>query len=135
MTEIHVFFVIVTLFFVVISDGSGFLWLLGVRKTLPAKFIHVMHIIVSVGIGGLLLSGGLMFIERFEYLLQDVVFLAKMALVGALLVNAFYIETLAGLAVTKSFKELTLMERISVLSSGALSVIGWIGALVCGLLL
>ncbi len=135
MTEIHLAFVIVTLLFVVISDGSGFLWLLGIRKTLPAKFIHVMHIIVSVGIGGLLLTGGLMFIERFEYLLQDVVFLAKMALILALLINAFYIESLAKLASSKPFSALTLPERISVLSSGALSVIGWTGALVCGLLL
>lgn len=135
MTEIHLAFVIVTLFFVIISDGSGFLWLLGIRKTLPATFIHVMHIIVSLGIGGLLLTGGLMFIERFEYLLQDIVFLTKMVLILALLINAFYIESLAKLASSKPFRALTISERISVVSSGVLSVIGWVGALACGFLL
>jgi hypothetical protein len=132
MTEIHLAFVFVTLFFVVISDGSGVLWLLGIRKTLPAKFIHVMHLIVSVGIGGLLLTGGLMVLERFDYLLQDVAFIAKMALVLALVINAFCIEGLAKLATTKTFKELTLLERASVLSSGAVSLIGWLGALILG---
>ncbi len=135
MVDIHLAFVVITLLFVIISDGSGVLWLLGVFKKLPAKFIHVMHIVVSVGIGGLLLTGGLMFIEYGEFLVRNIVFLAKMTLILALLINAFYIETLAKVASEKQFKELSMMERISVLSSGAVSVIGWGGAVIFGLML
>ena len=135
MTDIHVALVITTLIAVVISDGSGFLWLLGARKTLSAKFIHVMHVIVSIGIGGLILTGGLMFIERFEFLIGDIFFLAKMTLILALLINAFYIETLAGVASAKPFAQLTAFERVSILASGAVSVVGWTGAAIFGLML
>lgn len=135
MIELHVAFVIGTLIVVVISDGQGVLWLFGIKKILSAKFVDILHKVVSVGIGGLLLTGGLMFLEQYDYLLQNIAFLSKMALVFALIVNAFCIGSIAKLATSKPFAALTLSERVSVLSSGALSMMGWVGAVILGLLL
>lgn len=135
MTEFHVASVILSLLVVLYSDEQGLLWFLGKKKTLSAKRIQILHVLVSIGLGGILLTGGLMFLDRSDYLLQEPIFIVKMLFVLALVVNAFFIESISKLATQKAFVELTTTERRRVLISGAVSVIGWIGAGVCGLLL
>lgn len=135
MSEFHVAFVIATALIVLYSDEQGLLWLLGKKQTLSKRVVHTLHVLVSIGLGGILLTGGLMFIDRAEYLLAQPLFMAKMAFVAALAVNAFFIGSLSATAAEKSFAQLTTSERYRVLISGAVSIIGWVGAVICGLLL
>ena len=135
MTLFHVGAIVLTVLFVLYADEQGVQWLLGKKKTLDKRRIEILHAIVGVGISLVILTGGLIAIPRLEYLLTNTTFLIKMCFVGVLVINAFFIGTLARTASEKSFRELPQKERIPVLLSGALSGMGWVGALVCGILL
>lgn len=90
MSDLHVAFVILALIAVVFSDEQGLRCFLGRKRTLSASLVAKMHLAVSVGIGGLLLTGGLMFLDRYDYLLREPVFMIKMCFVGALVINGFF---------------------------------------------
>lgn len=135
MSEFHVIFVVLSILIVLYSDEQGLMWMLGKKQTLPKKRVEVLHALVSIGLGGILLTGGLMFLDRAEYLLSQPVFIAKMIFVAALVVNAFFIGSISRIATEKPYARLSTAERYRVLISGAVSVTGWIGAGVCGLLL
>ncbi len=135
MTIFHVGAIVLTVLFVLYADEQGIQWMLGKKKTLDKRRIEILHAIVGVGISLIILAGGLIAIPRLDYLLTNTTFLIKMGFVGVLVINAFFIGTLVRLASEKSFRELSLKERVPVLLSGALSVMGWVGAIMCGILL
>jgi len=134
MVLIHVLLIISTGIAVLYSDEQGFEWFRGVQKTLNKKKLDVLHIVVSLGLSGIILTGGLMLIEAPGYL-EDPTFLAKMAFVGALVINGLLIGSLTRLATKHPFIELTVSQKRMLLISGAVSVAGWVGAVTCGLLL
>jgi hypothetical protein len=76
-----------------------------------------------------------MFIDRSSYLLSQTAFLVKMCFVAALVINGFLIGSVSRLASEKAFAELSSSERRRVFVSGAVSTIGWIGAVACGIIL
>lgn len=135
MSELHVVSVVLTLLIVVYSDEQALMWLLGRKQMLSKKRVDLLHILVSLGLGGILLTGGVMFIDRADYLLSQPVFIVKMIFVGALVINAFFIGAISDIACNKPFASLTTSERWRVFMSGAISILGWGGALICGLLL
>jgi len=135
MSDLHVVFVILALIAVAFSDEQGLRWFLGRKRTLSPSLVAKMHLAVSVGIGGLLLTGGLMFLDRYDYLLREPVFLIKMCFVGALVVNGFLIGSISRLATEKAYTELDRSERRRVFFSATVSFTGWVGAVICGLLL
>ena len=134
MVTVHVLLIIVTGLAVVYADEQGFEWFRGIQKTLSKKKLDLLHVAVSLGLSGIILTGGLMFIDR-PWLLSDPTFLAKMALVAALTVNGLLIGSLASVASTKEFKDVPLAKKRLLLLSGSVSLICWIGAVTCGLLL
>lgn len=135
MSEFHVVFVVLSILVVVYSDEQGLEWFLGKKEVLKKKTVELLHVLVSVGLAGILITGGLMFLDRSEYLLQQPLFLVKMGFVLALVINAFFIGSISHLATEKSYANLTPGERRRVLLSGTVSIVGWVGAGVCGLLL
>ena len=135
MTALHVTLVILTGLIVLYSDEQGFMWLFGKKQILPHRQVMLQHVLVSVGLAGILLTGGLMFVDRASYLLHDPVFLAKMVFVLALVINGFFVGRISDLATTKAYKNLSGPERMKVLVSGAVSVLGWVGAGILGLIL
>lgn len=135
MTIFHVGAIVLTVLFVLYADEQGIQWMLGKKKTLDKRRIEILHAIVGVGISLIILAGGLIAIPRLDYLLTNTTFLIKMGFVGVLIINAFFIDTLSRIASEKPFRELTQKERVPVLLSGALSVAGWVGAIMCGILL
>lgn len=135
MSEFHVAFVILSFLAVLYSDEQGLRWMLGKKERLAHGRVKVLHYLVSAGLAGVILTGGLMFLDRAEYLLSQPVFIVKMIFVLALVVNGLLIGSLSRIASEKSFAELTRSERARVLLSGGVSVAGWIGALICGLIL
>jgi cation transport ATPase len=131
----HITAVVLTLLAVLYADEQGLQWFLGRTRVLSQKSVEVVHTLVSVGIAVIILTGGLMFIDRSSYLLSQATFLAKMCFVGALVLNGFFIGSISKLASEKAFAELTPGERMKVLVSGGVSIVGWVGAVTCGLLL
>lgn len=135
MTTIHLTLVIITGLAVLLSDEQAFLWMLGKKDVLAPRFVDVMHIVVSIGLSGIIATGGIMFLSRSTYLLHEPVFLTKMVFVGALIINGFFIDRLSITATQKPFRTLSSSERFPLLLSGAVSFSGWMGAGICGLLL
>lgn len=134
MVTLHVILIIVTGLAVVYSDEQGFEWFRGRQKTLSKKTLDLLHVIVSLGLAGIILTGGLMLIDEPGFL-GDPTFLMKMAFVAALTVNGLLIGSLVNVAATTEFKDVPKAKRNLLLVSGSVSVIGWVGAVVCGLLL
>lgn len=135
MVEVHLALVIATALAVFIADEQALVWMLGKKEVLSQKVITALHLLTTFGLGGILVTGGLMFINRISYLLSEPIFIIKMIFVGALVINAFFIERLAHIAYVRSFKSLSPSEKLPLLISGGVSVSGWVGAIVCGLLL
>lgn len=135
MTLIHLTLVILTGLIVIYSDEQAFMWVLGKKHTLNARTIDILHIVVSIGLAGIIATGGLMAIRSLSYFLSDPLFLTKMFFVGALIINGFFIDKLSTTATERPFRELSNRERLPLLVSGAVSVTGWVGAGICGLIL
>lgn len=111
------------------------MWLLGKQQVLNKKRVETLHIIVSIGLAGVLLTGGLLFISRASFLLTEPAFLVKMAFVLALIINGFFIGIVSETATHTPFKMLSKKQRAGLLLSGLVSGVGWTGAAICGLVL
>jgi hypothetical protein len=135
MVEVHLTLVVLTAFAVLYSDHEALAWFRGKKEVLSKKKIETLHVIVSLGLAGIITTGGLMFIDRASYLLQNPTFIAKMCFVLALIVNAFFIGRLGTRATEKAYNNLPTKERLPLLISGAVSGIGWVGAITLGFLL
>lgn len=88
-----------------------------------------------IGLTVIILSGATLAARAWSYYLDNPVFILKMGFVAILVMNAFAIGTIAKKATTTAFTDLTKEEKWTLLTSGGLSVIGWLGAIVIGLLL
>jgi len=134
MITLHLSLVILTGLCVLYSDEQAFAWVLGKKNVLSPRLVDILHVVVSIGLSGIIATGGILFLSR-SFLLHDPVFLTKMVFVGALIVNGFFIDRLSVTATERPFAQLSKKERMPLLISGAVSVLGWAGAGLCGLLL
>lgn len=135
MTTIHLVFVIATGLAVLYSDEQALLWVTGRREALSVPRIQALHAGVSVGLGAIIATGGLLFIRAAPYYLSEPLFITKLAFVGALIGNGLFIERLSAAVTAHPFRALPRRTRLALLASGAISVTGWAGAALCGLLL
>lgn len=135
MSTIHLIIVISTMLVVLYADEQGFMWMFGKKQTLSHRSLEIVHTVTGIGLSLIILTGGLMFIDRSAYLLSNTFFLVKMTLVFALLVNSFAIGSFSYIASVRPFKSLSQRERRRVFVSGGISMLCWFGAILCGLLL
>lgn len=135
MILLHILVLVLTGLAVLYADEQGFMWILGKRTTLDTHRVEILHVIVSVGIALVILTGGLLALRGLEYYLASSVFMVKMFFVAVLVVNGFFIGSISQVATKRSFASLSAKERLPLMFSGSASVLGWLGALVCGLLL
>jgi len=135
MIILHILSIFVTGLAVLYSDEQGLLWILGKKETLDPGRIEKLHVVVSVGLALIILTGGLLALPSLSYYLHNTIFLVKMGFVGALIVNGFFIGSVATLSTTHTFASLTHRQRISLFVSGAVSVCSWGAALLAGFLL
>jgi hypothetical protein len=134
--DLHLAFIWGTLAVVVYSDEQALLWILGKKRVMNKRLLEWLHALVGVGLAGLLTTGGLLFfVGGYDFLLSDPAFIIKMVFVAALLINGFFISYVNKLATLRSWGELSDAQRMPLLLSGAVSVCGWAGAVICGLLL
>lgn len=117
------------------ADHLAFSWIRGKVSTLPKEKVQKYHRNTWIGLSGMLLTGFLLFLPMREFLLTRPQFYAKMAFVVTLIANGFAIGHLQKIALTKSFKQLTLKEKIPLFVSGGISTLAWIGAALGGLFL
>lgn len=108
-----------------IADKDAFAWLRGTKETLEKKTLLLYHTLIWIGLVSLIASGTYLFWPMRLFLLADLLFDIKMLFVGILVVNAILIGRLMNLALTKPFKALTAHEKMSLLTSGAISAFSW----------
>lgn len=133
MALLHVIALLLTIPFILYADWMGSRWMRGVVDVLPERKVQLAHTAVSYGLISLLLTGGIMFIDRWQYLLSQPAFLAKIVLVLALVINGFFIGKLSQLATRSSFAALSPSEKRAVLISGGVSSVSWVSAILLGL--
>jgi hypothetical protein len=132
LETIHLTSLALTAIVILYSDHKGFQYFRGVVPTLSLSFVTWSHRIVWVGLIGMILSGFFLVMPAWEYYLADPVFLTKMGFVLTLCVNAFFIGKLSQLTTERTFEELPRDLKTTLLVSGALSGIGWVGAAIIG---
>lgn len=135
MITLHLLFIVLTLLLVVYSDTTAIPWLLGKKEVLDKTHIRVVHLLVTYGLALIILTGGLMYVQRSEALLSNSLFLKKMFFVLALVINGYFIGTLSNLATQKSFLALSKSEKTQIIVAAVISTSCWIGAVVFGFLL
>lgn len=127
--EIHGLLAGFSFLFVIISDLYGSLWTLGKLPKLNLKVLIWLHRIVFAGLGGLILTGLLMFSLNSEELLKNSVFLVKMVFVTILFWNAWRIGKEIHIPAEKTFSQLNSKEKKHMLIVGATSIISWVSIL------
>jgi hypothetical protein len=135
LLTIHISILLVTIGIILYSDHEAFLYMRGKKATLNLYRMQILHKLVWAGLLGMIATGFTMFLPMREYLLQQPEFLIKISFVAMLVLNAFFIGKLMPLSATKPFAELLPKEKRSLFISGALSTIGWLGAITMAIIL
>ena len=134
IVTLHVATLLLTALFILYSDHQGFLYFRGKKATLSPTFLAWSHRLVWCGLLLMIVSGILLVLPSWEYRLQQPIFYVKMGFVLVLVVNAFAIGTLSRVAAQKPFAMLSLEEKRTLLLSGTLSAVSWVGAATIGFL-
>jgi len=135
MTTIHLIIVIGTGLLVLFADEQAAAWVLGREQTIPAGRIRFLHHSVATGLALLLLTGGYLYWRAVPAYLTLTPFIVKMVAVGALILNTWAIDSFGSIATTRTFASLTHKERLPLMISGAISFIGWVTAITCGIII
>ena len=130
LVQLHVGILSVTALVIVYTDHLALRWVLGKSETLPYKKMHRLHVVVWAGLLGMIVTGAVMAWPGREYYLQHTPFIIKMCFVGVLVGNALVIGRLSKVASSQSFASLSTKQKYTLLISGAISSVCWIGAFV-----
>jgi hypothetical protein len=113
---------------VLYADSLGMRWMRGKIDVVELRHLNRAHLIVSIALLSLVISGGFLFWPMRSYLLFQPLFLLKMAFVLVLILNSFAIDAFMHISRVKSFRTLEKKEKIPLFVSGAVSMICWFGA-------
>jgi len=131
---LHLIALALTAIVILYADHEGFQYFRGKKATLSRKFITLSHRLIWTGFVTMIVSGVFLVLPEWEYRLQEPVFYVKMGLVLILFMNALTIQKLSHVAVDRRFDELSVDVQKTLVLSGALSGIGWVGAALIGFL-
>lgn len=123
------------IFWVLVSDTVGLLWMTGKKLLAPGHFLRMAHRFVFIGLSVSVVSGVYLFSTVSDYLLTVPAFYTKMLLVLALVINGFIIGKHISLAEATPFAEIKTAEKKKLLLSAAISTAGWMGVFVSAQLL
>jgi hypothetical protein len=114
------------------ADTMAFAWMRGITPHLNDVKVKKLHRHMWIGLTLMIITGIAMFFPMREYLLHRVQFFAKMTFVLILVVNGLVIGHLQKKTFNRTYKELTLREKLPLMISGAVSVLAWLGAFAGG---
>lgn len=130
-STLHLIVLSITAIFILIADHDGFNYMRGKVATLSPKRVQFLHYAVWIGLVCMILTGALLLRDETD-VLEEPVFYVKMLMVAALLVNGFFIGSLSKLSTLHPFAELTQKQKNTLLISGAVSGLCWVGAATIG---
>ena len=132
IVQIHLTIFLVTAVFILYSDHLAFQYLRGKLETVPTRRGRSLHYIVLAGLIGMILSGAYMAYPAWEYYIALPEFQLKMAFVGILVMNSFFISRFLLVARATPFRDVPKNEKLKFYASGVASAVGWVGAAVIG---
>jgi hypothetical protein len=132
---IHLCIAIATGLLVLYSDEQAFQWLRGKVETMTTMRVRIIHHLVTAGLALLLLTGGYLYAQAAPVYWMLPVFVVKMTLILALIVNSYFIERLSAVAIERNFASLSHPERLPLFIAGAISFACWATVFICGLIL
>jgi len=130
IVTIHVVAFIFNIFFVVVSDFKGLMWVMGKRETLSARWMILFHRLIWAGLATSVFTGAYLFWGAREYLLTQPAFMFKVGMVGALIINSFIIDKHLQIAISRPFREINKNERLNLFVSAGVSTIAWVSVAV-----
>lgn len=113
---------------IIYVDHQGYLYFRGKKELLSKQFITWSHRLIWIGLLLMVSTGAILASSAIEYYIQQLEFQLKMAFVLVLVINAFAIGSLSKLAATVPFAQLSRRQQHTLMLSGALSFMGWVGA-------
>lgn len=135
MFSLHIFSLLLSFSAIAVADKQALAWLRGKVQTLNYKTLHAIHLIMWIGLVGLMATGFLMFYPMRVYLFTQPLFIIKLLFVGILVTNGILISRSLHVASKKSYTSLSFEEKVPLLVSGAISFFSWIGATILALVL
>jgi hypothetical protein len=132
LESVHLIALAFTALVILFADHHGFEYFRGTRETLSPHFVTWSHRGVWAGLTVLVLSGLFMVIPAWDYYKSDMAFYVKMGFVLVLTMNGYAIQKLSHMSTTTPFRSLPKEMQHTLMVSGALSAMGWVGAAVIG---
>ncbi len=132
LENVHLLILALTAFVILYSDHQGLDYLRQKKVTLSKRSITRLHRMVWIGLLGMVVTGIALVIPAWEHYLTEPSFYVKMGFVLTLAVNGVFIGKLSHTAADTPYPLLESETKKSLLLSGALSSIGWVGATVVG---
>jgi hypothetical protein len=127
---LHILVLLFALWNIYKADHLGLAWMLGKKEILDERTVVRYHHRIWLALFGMIATGFLLFYPMREFLLTRPQFFAKMGFVGALLLNSIAITFLQKKATRNAFVELSFSQKVPLFISSAVSVIGWLGAII-----
>ena len=128
MGAAHLSILALTAVIILFSDEQGLMWVRGTVPLLDPRKMHWLHRLTWLGLIGMIATGLIQMLPAYEYYLSGPAFIMKMCFVGVLIFNGILIGRLQHIATERTFASLTIAERLPILVSGAISMIGWVSA-------
>jgi hypothetical protein len=132
LVAIHLSALSLTAIAILYADHMGYQYFTGKRLHLNHERTVMLHRIVWVGLVAMIVSGYFLTAPQWEHFRSEPAFFIKLGLVLVLVMNAFVIGKMAHLTSDRAFAELPSDVQKTLMISGALSIIGWIGATIIG---
>ena len=117
------------------ADHEAFNWMRGKKQTLSAAHMKLLHYAMWAVLLALIITGTLLFLPMYDYLLSKPLFVIKLLFVAILVVNAILIGNLMHVAVAQPFASLSQNQKLELFMSGAISVFSWVSVIAIGLYL
>lgn len=129
----HGLLFLVTAIIIIYSDHQGYLYFRGKKQTLSPRFVKWSHRLVWTGLLLIITTGLALMLPAWDYYLTQPPFYIKMSFVGVLILNGIAIGQLSKKAERTPFSALTNSEQKTLLVSGGLSFMSWVGAASIGI--
>ena len=132
LSTLHLVLLIITAPVILYADHMGFMYFTGKVKTLSLKKVQWVHRLVTAGLVLLIITGVLLTLPMWAYMLENPYFYTKIAFVITLFLNGLFIGKLMEKATTVPFAQLSKDEKNVLLISGAVSGASWVTTVLIG---
>jgi hypothetical protein len=132
IVTLHLIALIVTAPMILYADHMGFRYFTGRASVLPERSVAWTHRLVFIGLFLLIVTGVMLTVPSWEAWFAKPAFYVKLGFVLTLLINGLFIQKLMTTAAHTPYALLPLSDKRTLITSGALSGIGWIASILIG---